>query len=149
MSNAMASVVYGGPVAVLICFIAWSTKRTWRQPPKTPEQARFRAAWSDAYPYVQFGVHIRPDGFIYSNATGRCLGLAAGAKAAVVPSVPVTTLKPATGWAVIDFADGTTHRNMIGLRNLPQAQAQAARFNGQAQQTTSASFKRTRPATLP
>ena len=131
MSHAMSAVLYGGPVAVLICFIAWAQKRSWRQPARTPRQADLRAAWSAAFPFPQLGVHIRPDGFIYHNLTGRRLGVASGSRAQAVPSVPVTTVKPGTGWAIITFPNGATHRNLIGMRNMPQAQAQAARFNAQ------------------
>lgn len=149
MTPGQVTLVFG-PVAVLFCFIAYVQRRSWRQPPKSPQQARARAIWSQTFPMPQLGVRIGLDGFLYANASGRCLGQAGGATATVAPSVPVSKVKPSTGWATITFADGTTHRNMYRLLNHPEAQAQADKFNGLAKQAPSAGFRRTfTPAARP
>jgi hypothetical protein len=141
-------VEYGAPIMGAICTIRWFQLRALRRPPKTPRQAQLRAAWLSAPVLPQFGVRIGPDRFIYSMATGRCLGPLDGATATVAKSVPVTTLKPSTGWATIRFADGTIHRNLIGLRNWAEAQAQLARFEAVAAAMPAGAFKRTRPGHL-
>ena len=149
MTAAQVTVVFG-PVAVLVCAMAWIQRYSWRQPPKTPQQARARNMWAVMWPLSQFGVRVGPDGFVYANATAKCLGQAGGATATVVKSVPVTKLKPSTGWCVITFADGTSHRQFFGLRNLAEAQAQADRFNQIGQQQAQANFRRTwTPASRP
>lgn len=148
MSSAATLTVYGAPAAVAVCALVWAQTRYRRQPPRSPAEAKARAWWATAWPFTQFGVRVRDDGFVYRN-TGRIIGLAAGAKATVAPSVPVTKVKPATGWAVIEFADGARHRQLISLRNMPAAQAEAARFNTLAQAGSAAGFARTKPAAMP
>lgn len=148
--NATQVTMVFGPVAVLVCLVAFIQRWSWRQPPKTPQQVRARATWQRVFPMGQFGIRLGLDGFVYSNATGRCLGIAGGAKATATPVVPVTRLKPSTGWAVITFADGTTHRQPYALRNQAEAAAQMARFNGLATQQAHAAFRRTwRPPAAP
>jgi hypothetical protein len=143
MSAAAQLTMIGTPIMVVVCVIAWIQTRAWRKPARTPRQAQLRAVWCETFPFPQLGVAIRRDGFVYAGATGRCLGLAAGATAKAAASVPVTSVKPATGWAVITFADGTRHRHLIATRNLPQATAQAARFTVQCQTGAAAGFRRT------
>jgi hypothetical protein len=133
--------IYGTPVMILVCFAAWAQQR-----PAKGRQAEVRAKWAGLLPYVQLGVHIRMDGFVYANATGRCLGQATGSSVELFRSAPVGRCKPKTGWAVITFADGTTHRHMFGLRDLTEAQAQAKRFNGQRDGEPAGVFARTNPA---
>ena len=140
--------VYGSPFAVLACAAAWAQRYTWSRPPKTARQARVRAAWLSAPVLPQFGVRIGSDRFIYSMLSGRCLGPLDGATAAVAKSVPVTSLKPSTGWCTITFADGTVHRSLFALRNLPEAQAQLAKFQALAAATPQGQFRRTRPASM-
>jgi hypothetical protein len=55
----------------------------------------------------------------------------------------VSKVKPSTGLAVITFADGTTRRSRFGLRRLPEATAQADRFNSIGQASRPATFRRT------
>jgi hypothetical protein len=143
-------VLYGGPVAVLACVLAGIQRAAWRRPPSSPDVARRRAALTTLIPYSQLGVRAGLDGFVYSNATGKCLGQHAGARAVIVPRRPVHTLKPSTGWAVIYFADGTHWKWMFPLRLRPDAAAQAERFNTTAtQQGPAGVFRRTRPRTSP
>ena len=149
MSPAMQWVVIGGPIAVLACFVSWVQRRAWQRPPRTPAQAQFRAAWEQAQPYAQLGVRAGQDGFVYACLTGRPLGQHAGARAAIVPSRPVTSARPAHAWAVIYFADGSMHRQPFAVRNRAEAVAQAERFNGQAEQQAPALFRRTSPRPQP
>ena len=133
--------MYGTIPAVTLCAASWIQRRAWRRPARDDAEAHRRAAWTGMFPLPHLGVRVA-GGFVYTSA-GRCLGQAAAATAAIVPSVPVTRLKPSTGHAVITFADGTVHRHLIGLRNLPAAQAEADRFNKLVKGTAQATFRRT------
>jgi hypothetical protein len=144
-----ALLLYAGPPTVALCAASYFQRRAWRRPARTPAEERRRNAWSVMFPLSQFGVRVGADLFVYANGTGRCLGHSGGAKATIEPSIPVGKVKPRTGLAVITFADGTSHRRRFGLRLLPEAKAQAARFNGIGQATQPATFRRTRPAKLP
>ena len=147
MTPAMHWVVIGGPIAIVVCFASWVQRRAWQNPPATPQAARRRDAWEHALPYSQ--LRAGQDGFVYACLTGRPLGPHAGARAAVVPSRPVTSVRPKTAWAVIYFADGTMHRQPFATRNLTEAKAQAERFNGHAQQQAPALFRRVSPRPHP
>ena len=136
--------VYGAPVAVFICAAVWWQKFRLRHPPKTAREAEQRALWASTPVLSQFGVRISRDRFIYGPRG--ILGPLDGATASIVKSVPITKLKPSTGWCVITFADGTVHRQLLGLRNLDVAQAQLAKFEALAASTPAGQFKRTRPA---
>jgi hypothetical protein len=150
VSPAAQALTWGTPIAVLACFCSWAQRRAWRRPPRTQAEAARRAVITTLVPYSQLGVRVGADGFVYSNATGKCRGQLAGARAVIVPRRPVHTLNPSTGWAVIYFADGTHWKQMFPLRNLPEARAQAERFNGTAQQQGPAVvFRRTRPRPSP
>ena len=142
MSPAATLLAWGAPFAVLACALSYAQRRAWRRPPRTPREATLREYWSNAYPYTQLGVRVRPDGYVYSNLRCTELGRLAGARSVIVPSRPVTRMKPPTAWAVIYFADGSCHRQMIRLANLPEARAQSARFNGQARACASGVFRR-------
>jgi hypothetical protein len=145
----MHLVIIGGPIAVLACVLSWVQRRSWQRPPATPQAAAVRDAWEHAMPYGQLGVRAGPDGFVYACATGRPLGPMAGARAVLVPARPVTTARPATGWAVIYFADGSMHRQPFATRNRAEATTQAERFNGHSEQAAPAMFRRARPAPHP
>ena len=144
-----ALLLYAGPPAVLACVLAGIQRAAWRRPPRTPAQAARRAAVTTLVPYAQLGVRCGLDGFVYANATGRCLGQHAGARAVILPASRVHTLKPSTGWAVIYFPDGTHWRWMFPVRLLADARAQAERFNTTAQQAPAGVFRRTRPRPSP
>ena len=137
--------------AVLACVISYLQRAAWRRPPRTAAEATLRQLWQDARPYPQLGVRVRDDGHVYSNVRCVELGRLAGAEAKIVPSRPVTSLTPQTGWAVIYFADGTMHRHPFWINRKPEALAEAARFNGQVKQAAPDLFRRTftRPATAP
>lgn len=144
--TAVTLLEYGTPLMVLACVLAGLQKLRWHAPPRTEAEARYRAYWATSRPLPQLGVQVRPDGYVYTLAGG-CLAPLAGATAAAVPMVPVaTTVKPALGWATIQFADTTTRRAVFALRDLAQAQAQADRFNRLAAATATTGFARTRPA---
>jgi hypothetical protein len=150
---------YGTPVMCLVTLFVWAQKRAWRRPPRTPREAAMRAALVRAPVLSQFGVRITRDRFVY-GAGGRNLGPLDGATASVERAVPAGSVRvrtrggPArtvpvrahTGWAVIEFADGTTRRHPFGLRNEMEARAQAAQFNTLAAWMPSGGgFRRTRP----
>lgn len=147
---AWSAVEWGTIPALVLCWAAYWQRRAWRRGPRNPRQAQAWQHLALVYPYSQLGVRVGLDGFVYANASGRCLGQWAGATVTVAPSVPVTKIKPSIGWATIRFADGTEHRAAFGMRNLAEARMQERRFNTGAQQHPAASqFRRTRPARMP
>jgi len=148
MSPAAAWLIYGTPFAIALCLIVFGQKHAAARPAKTARQAETRRVWATIVPYSQLGVRVGLDGFIYANGTGKCLGLAAAASVTLHKPVTVTTIKPSHGYAVIRFADGTTHRHPFGLRNLAIAQTQADRFNQAGKESAQGSFRRTKPATM-
>jgi hypothetical protein len=147
VSPVVQCLAIGTPIAVLACLVSYLQRRSWRRPPRSAGEAQFRDWWAEAFPYPQLGVRAGADGWVYSNLTGRPLGQAAGARASIAGARPVTKIRPSTGWAVIYFADGSFHRQMFALSNLPEARAQADRFNARYQAHGVAGiFKRTGPA---
>ena len=137
--------LYGFLIACLFCAGVGVQRWSWRRGPRTPAQAERRRILTTVMPYSQLGVRVGLDGFVYANVSGKPLGLAAGARAAVLPARPVHTMKPGVGWAVIYFADGETHHWMFATRNKTEAMAQAERFNGAHGQEPAGVFRRTSP----
>jgi hypothetical protein len=134
----------GSPVAVFFCVVVYVQKRANLRPPRNGDAARFREFWTVNITLPQFGVYIAGR---YVYHAGHILGPLDGATAQIAPwDNRVVTLKPKLGWAVITFADGTTHRHAFGMIRLPEAQRDLARFQALAGTTPAGQFKRTKPA---
>lgn len=149
---------WGVPIAFIISIVVASTRRRWRQLPKSEAQLRLQVAWKGAPILPQFGVRVgfEHDPFLYDNLTGKRLGPLAGAKASLDPDqVPPSFMRGGRsiqlpGRAVITFADGGVHSNLFAMRNMAEARAQLARFNAVtgAVAMPAGQWARTKPADL-
>jgi hypothetical protein len=148
MSPVAQALTVGTPIAVLACAISYAQRYAWRKPAPTPRAAELRAAAAMMLPMPQLGIRVCTTRFIYANSTGRCLGPLDGATGRLAPAVPVTGLKPKTGWFTITFADGTTWTHRYALANQKLAAAQLARFQAMTATTPPGAWRRTRPAHL-